>query len=288
MNEFRFNYFREGQKNLDHPVNTLPSVQNSCVTVPADMCFTDPTNPQAGITTNIPGRVGVPYINVSGGFTIGNNFEGELPQVGNTFQWTDNFTKTVGKHTIKFGGDVRRQRFDQFLYFNVSGDYTLLSGSQNDVGFSDLYPEYFLGLPASYTQGAAQGENLRNSSLYLFAQDSWKLKPNLTLNYGLRWELNTVYYDTGNRLQTFRPGEINTQYPCVLNPNSVTSANLISTYGSTDCSPGGPAGAVFPTGLVFPNDPGVPRGLTSTYYKAFAPRMASHGAPGQLRAGSLS
>ena len=50
-----------------------------------------------GITTNIPGRVGVPYINVSGGFTIGNNFEGELPQVGNTFQWTDNFTKTVGK-----------------------------------------------------------------------------------------------------------------------------------------------------------------------------------------------
>jgi outer membrane receptor protein involved in Fe transport len=280
VNEFRFNYFREGQKNLDHPVNTLQSVQNSCVTVPADMCFTDPANPQAGITTNIPGRVGVPYINVSGGFTIGNNFEGELPQVGNTFQWTDNFTKTVGKHTIKFGGDVRRQRFDQFLYFNISGDYTFLSGSQNAVGFTDLYPEYFLGLPASYTQGAAQGENIRNSSLYLFAQDSWKLKPNLTLNYGLRWELNTVYYDLGNRLQTFRPGEINTQYPCVLNPNSVTSANLIGIYGSTDCSPGGPAGAVFPTGLVFPNDPGVPRGLTSTYYKAFAPRIGLAWSPG--------
>jgi len=280
VNEFRFNYFREGQKNLDHPVHTLQSVQDSCVTVPADMCFSDPMNPQGGITTNIPGRVGVPYINVSGGFTIGNNFEGELPQVGNTFQWTDNFTKTVGKHTVKFGGDVRRQRFDQFLYFNISGDYTFLSGSQNAVGFSDLYPEYFLGLPASYTQGAAQGENVRNSALYLFAQDSWKLKPNLTLNYGLRWELNTPYYDLGNRLQTFRPGEINTQYPCVLNPSSLTSANLISIYGSSDCSPGGPAGAVFPTGLVFPKDPGVPRGLTSTYYKAFAPRIGLAWSPG--------
>ncbi len=52
-----------------------------------------------GITTNLPGRVGLPFINVSGGFAIGNNFEGELPQTGNTFQWTDNFTKIVGKHT---------------------------------------------------------------------------------------------------------------------------------------------------------------------------------------------
>jgi len=237
-------------------------------------------NPQGGITTNIPGRVGVPYINVSGGFVIGNNFEGELPQVGNTFQWTDNFTKTVGKHTIKFGGDVRRQRFDQFLFFNISGEYTFLTGSQNAVGGADLYPEYFLGLPASYSQGAGQAENVRNTALYLFAQDSWKLKPNLTLNYGLRWELNTPYYDLGNRLQTFRPGAINTKYPCVLDPNSVTSANLISIYGSTDCSPGGPAGAVFPTGLVFPNDPGVPRGLTSTYYKGFAPRIGLAWSPG--------
>ena len=280
VNEFRFNYFREAQGNLDHPLHTLPSVQASCQTVPAQFCFSDPTNPQAGITTNIPGRVGVPYINVSGGFVIGNNFEGELPQVGNTFQWTDNYTKTIGKHTIKFGGDVRRQRFDQFLYFDISGDYTFFSGSANDVGFSDLYPNYFIGEPGSYTQGAAQAENVRNTALYLFAQDSYKLKSNLTLNYGLRWELNTPYIDLGNRLQTFHPGAINTKYPCLLNPNSVTSANLIGIYGSADCSPSGAAGAVFPTGLVFPNDPGVPRGLTSTYYKAWAPRVGLAWSPG--------
>ncbi len=273
VNEFRFNYFREGQKNLDHPLHVQNTVQDSCKTVPADMCFSDPSNPQAGITTNIPGHAGVPYINVSGGFVIGNNFEGELPQVGNSFQWVDNFTKTVGKHTIKFGVDVRRQRFDQFLFFNINGEYLYFAGSQNDVGADDLYPNYFIGEPGFYSQGAAQAENVRNTALYLFAQDSFKLKPNLTLNYGLRWELNTPYYDTGNRLQTFRPGAVNTQYPCLLNPNSVTSANLISIYGSDDCSPGGPAGAVFPTGLVFPKDQGcaarldvdVLQGIRATY-----------------------
>jgi hypothetical protein len=290
VNEFRFNYFREGQGNLNHPLNILPSPQDSCGDlVPAGTCFAGPPgNPGAGITTNLPGRSGVPYIEVLGGFTIGNNFEGELPQAGNTFQWTDNFTKTMGKHTIKFGGDVRRQQFNQFLYFDTNGQYTFLTSfaapSSNDLGFQNAngttnpYPDFFLGAPSSYTQGAAQGEYARNSALYLFAQDSYKLKANLTLNYGLRWELNTPYFDVNNRLQTFRPGEATTKYPCLLNLNA-NNQNLAfdqflnTTYGSQQCSPGQPASAVFPLGLVFPGDPGVPRGLTSTYYKAFAPRV---------------
>lgn len=298
VNEFRFNYFREGQGNLNHPLNILPSVQASCGSfVPAANCFADPANPGAGITTNIPNRMGVPYVEVLGGFTIGNNFEGELPQAGNTFQWTDNFTKSVGKHTIKFGGDVRRQQFNQFLYFDINGQYTFLtvpsapSSTSNDVGAASAsgapnpYPDYFLGAPSSYSQGAAQGENARNSALYLFAQDSFKLKSNLTLNYGLRWELNTPYYDKGNRLQTFRPGEATTKYPCLLNlnannPNLAFDQALVTAYGSQDCSPTGPANAVFPLGLVFPGDPGVPRGLTSTYYKAFAPRIGIAWSPG--------
>ena len=292
VNEFRFSYFREGQKKLDHPVNSLNSVQDSCVTIPASNCFTDPMNPQAGITTNLPGHAGLPYIEVLGGFTIGNNFEGELPQVGNTFQWTDNFTKIIGKHTIKFGGDVRRQRFDQFLFFNVSGQFTFLTDSNlcsplnpnpscdtpvtNDVGASDAYPDYFIGTPNSYTQGAAQGENLRNTALYLFAQDSFKLKSNLTLNYGLRWELNTPYYDLGNRVQTFRPGQATTQYPCWLSQENATTLNL----APGDCGQNSGSNAVFPLGLVFPGDKGVPRGLTSTYYKSFAPRIGMAWSPG--------
>jgi carboxypeptidase family protein len=273
VNEFRFNYFRESQGTLDHPVNTFNSVQQSCVVIPATSCFTDPTglDPAAGITTNLPGRVGLPFINVSGGFVIGNNFEGELPQTGNTFQWTDNYTKTVGKHTFKFGGDVRRQRFDQFLFFEVSGNYSFTNTANADqIAGADAYPNYFLGAANSYQQGSAQGENVRNSALYLFAQDSYKLTNSLTVNYGLRWELNTPYYDRGNRLQTFRPGQATTQYPCFI---STTNATALGLASDGDCGQNTANNSIFPLGLVFPGDKGVPRGLTSTYYKSFAPRI---------------
>jgi hypothetical protein len=281
VNEARFNYFRESQGTLNHPVSTFNSVQDSCVVIPATNCFTDPTlPPSAGITTNLPGRVGLPFINVSGGFVIGNNFEGELPQTGNTFQWTDNFTKIVGKHTFKFGGDVRRQQFNQFLYFEVSGNYSFTNQANGDqlVG-PDAYPNYFLGAANSYQQGSAQGENVRNSALYLFAQDSYKLTNTLTLNYGLRWELNTPYYDRGNRLQTFRPGQATTLYPCFI---STANANALGLASDGDCGQNTTNGnnAVFPLGLVFPGDPGVPRGLTTTYYKAFAPRIGMAWSPG--------
>ena len=296
VNEFHFNYFREGQGNLDHPVNTL-DVHDSCITVPAALCFQDPSdpNPEAGITTNIPNRQGLPYVSVPGGFAVGNNFEGELPQTGKTFQLTDNYSKIFGKHSLKFGVDVRRQIFDQFLYFDIDGEYLYTSDSTlcttatqtdcdspftNDVGSGTSYPNYFIGAPSEYVQGAAQGENLRNTALYLFAQDSWKIKPSLTLNYGLRWELNTNYADTGNRLQTFRPGQATTKYSCLLDPNNFLSEQLIATYGSADCSPSGPANAVYPMGLQFPGDPGVPKGLTQTYYKGFAPRVGLAWSPG--------
>jgi hypothetical protein len=277
VNEFHFSYFREGQRTLNHPLNILPSISDSCGSSFTGNCFTDPGNPSAGITTNLPGRVGVPYIGVAGGFQIGNNNEGELPQVGNTFQWTDNYTKIIGAHTTKFGVDVRRQRFDQFLYYNINGDFSFNNTGTADAPIgADSYASYFLGAPITYLQGAAQAENDRNTAFYLFAQDSWKLKSNLTLNYGLRWELNTPYYDTGNRLQTFRPGQATTQYPCW----TYTAGSINAGIPVGDCSENGLNNSVFPLGLVFPGDKGVPQGLTATYYKAFAPRIGLAWSPG--------
>ncbi|MGB8542473.1 MAG: carboxypeptidase regulatory-like domain-containing protein [Candidatus Acidiferrales bacterium] len=279
INEFRFNYFREAQRTLNHPLSTFASVQDTCVTIAPSNCFADPSLPPgAGITTDLPGRVGVPYISVSGGFAIGNNSEGELPQVGNTFQWTDNYTKILGKHTTKFGVDVRRERFDQFLFYNINGLFTFDNTASGDApsGPNDAYPSYFLGTPVTYSQGAAQGENIRNTNFYLFAQDSYKIKPNVTLNYGLRWELNTPYYDTGNRLQTFRPGQLTTQYPCF----TYTSGSIAAGIPPGSCSENSPNNSVNPVGLVFPGDKGVPRGLTSTDYKGFAPRIGLAWSPG--------
>ena len=133
----------------------------------------------------------------------------------------------------------------------------------------DYFGDYLLGLPNLYTQGSAQHENVRSTAVYVFAQDSWKIRPNLTLNYGLRWELDTPLTDIGHHVQTFRPGQVTSIFPCQLAPDNPLAAQ----YGSTDCSENGPANSVFPLGLVFPGDAGVPAGMTQTYYKAFAPRI---------------
>ncbi len=278
VNEARFTYMREAQMTFQHPQQT-GVVQNSCSSPAAQaVCFNGTSDSsainaliandvntgviasaaQAGITTGLPtSHTGVPFVGVSGGFQIGNGWEGELPQVGNSFMWTDSVTWVKGKHTAKFGADVRRQRFDQTLYYNVNGQFTFNSSTSNSVLSSDNYPGYFLGLADSYVQGSAQRENVRSTGVYAFAQDSWKIKPNVTLNYGLRWELDTPLADVLHHVQTFRPGQNSTVYPCAPPP------------GFADCVSAG----VQPTGLVVPGDAGVPAGMTQTYYKAFAPRI---------------
>jgi Carboxypeptidase regulatory-like domain/TonB dependent receptor len=277
VNELRLSYFREAQGTFLHPQHTN-LVTNSCSSSLAPICFTGttdvpsviPPNPKLGITPGLgPNREGVPFISISGGFTIGNDFEGELPQKGNTYQLSDSLTKVVGKHTTKFGVDFRNQRFLQTLYFDPNGDYSYFGGGPNDPIGPDLFPNYLLGLPDSYLQGSTQTEDVRGNSIYLFAQDSWKIRPNLTLNYGLRWEYNQPLYDAGLRYQTFRPGQATTTYPCQLSAASQASLG----YPDTNCNPGGSAAAVFPLGLVVPGDKGVPKGLTESYYKSFAPRI---------------
>jgi outer membrane receptor protein involved in Fe transport len=273
VNEFRFVYNREGQGTFQHPENT-ELVQNSCPTAPTWLtgvtgpvpCFygdgsTNTNGSQFGIHPFLnAGREGLPFISVSGGFALGNDSEGELPQVGNSFQWSDNLTRVSGNHTLKFGVDVRRQQFNQFYYYNVNGTFEYFGGGPNDVGASNLYPNFLLGLPDSFNQGSAQVEYVRNTGLYLFAQDSWKIKPNLTLNYGLRWELNTPLADKAQHVETYRPGQSSTVFPCGGPTTDCTSQDAV--------------------GLVVPGDPGVPAGMTSTYYKAFAPRIGIAWSPG--------
>ena len=284
VNEARVTYFREGQGTFLHPQFTK-TTQDVCNGPAVPYCFTGVTdvptviasNPKFGIFPGLgPNHEGAPFIAISGGFTIGNDFEGELPQKGNTYQFSDNLTKVKGNHTLKFGVDFRIQKFFQTLFFDPQGDYTFSGGGTSDFlsvrnsdGSSNLFPNYLMGIPDSDLIGSTNSEDVRGKALYFFAQDSWKIKPNVTLNYGLRWEYNQPFFDAGGRYQTYRPGQTTTTYPCQL----AAENPLIATYGSNDCSPTGPASAVFPTGLVVPGDKGVPKGLTESYYRSFAPRI---------------
>lgn len=91
----------------------------------------------------------------------------------------------------------------------------------------------------------------------------------MSLNYGLRWELNTPIADVGGRTQTFRPNQPTMIYPCQLSPANP----LVPSLGATDCGPGSPGESVFPLGLVVPGDKGITKSLTQTYYRSFAPRI---------------
>ncbi|HYV75694.1 MAG TPA: TonB-dependent receptor [Candidatus Binatia bacterium] len=278
VNEAHFTYMRENQTGFQQPLKTN-LVQGSCGSlVPASQCFNDPNNPGAGISPGLGAKYeGVPFIVVPGSFSIGNNFEGQLPQIGNSYTWADSLSKQLGTHALKFGADIRYMQFNQTLYYNVNGYFQYNSSDPNSPGLladpvNGIYnylPDYLLGLPYSYSQGSAQTEHIRSNAYYLFAQDSWRIRSNVTLNYGLRWELDTPQADALKHVQTFRPGQATTKYPCQLSPNS----SLAQLYGSTDCSPTGPANSVFPLGLVVPGDQGIPPGMTQTYYKAWAPRI---------------
>jgi len=304
VNEFRFTLFREAQPQFYTPTVTNAVTASCGSAVSAALCFGGSTdtplvdangnplgtaaNPNTpvcpgfgcGIHPGLGSKFeGVPYVTLNGTLGLfGNNFEGQLPQTGNTFQFNDNYSKIVGKHSFKFGGDVRYQKFDQKLYFNVNGEYIFGPGGANDTGAADPFANYLLGLPLSYSQGSANTELVRSTSVYLFAQDSWKLKSNVTLNYGLRWETNTPLTDIGQKVQRFNPGQNSTVFPCDLStgfPSSSVSFFQSATNPTPTCANTGTT----PTGLVVPGDKGVPGGLIGTYYKAFAPRLGLNWSP---------
>jgi hypothetical protein len=286
VNEARFTYMREGEQGFLKP-QTTGAVTSSCSGTASAYCFTGvsdsaPINAlltstgtpagKGGITTGLPTTLtGVPFVDIAGGAEFGNNYEGILPQTGNSFQWSDSLTWVKNTHTVKFGADVRRQRFDQYYYYNINGWFTFNNTGPNSIipGDGDNYAEYLLGLVDTYGQGSGQREDIRVTSVYPFVQDSWKIRPNLTLNYGLRWELNTPPTDISGHVESFRPGENSVIHPCQLSPLSVTYFQTQYGIANPTCANTGTT----PTGLVVPGDPGVPAGMTSTYYKAFAPRI---------------
>lgn len=161
-----------------------------------------------------------------------------LKQVNNTFQWCDNFSRSAGTHLLKFGAQLH---YDQ-VNTNPDADYNgqfVFQGTETGLDFAD----FLLGIASSYTQADSQSFYNRNHYVGAFAQDSWRVRPSLTLNYGVRWDVTPPWHEKYNQIQTLVVGEQSIVYP----------------------------GA--PTGLVFPGDPGIPATLAPTRYNRFSPRI---------------
>jgi hypothetical protein len=159
-----------------------------------------------GIVVQAPDLEGVENI-VFNSFVMGVTITG-VEQNNNTYHWSDNVSKVIGAHTTRFGGQFHYDQVNMHPNATFNGTFTF-SGTETGSDFAD----FLLGVPSQYVQSAGQGFYLRNRYAGFYGQDSWKARKNLTLNYGLRWDLITPWYEKYNQLQTTVLGQKSAVYP---------------------------------------------------------------------------
>jgi hypothetical protein len=204
------------------------------VTLASQGFVTGPGTP--GIVVLAPQFEGVENL-VFNTFTMGVTITG-VNQTGDTLHVADSVSKVWGAHNVKFGGQFQFQQVRLEPNATFNGTFTF-AGTETGSDFAD----FLLGVPSNYIQSSGGIFYLRNRYGGVFAQDSWRARSNLTLNYGLRWDLMAPWYERDNQIQTIVPGQQSLTYP----------------------------GA--PLGLVFPGDPGVSRGLSPARLGNLSPRL---------------
>jgi hypothetical protein len=227
VNEFHFSYMRDAN-DLGQPVGGVG------VSLESQGFEAGQNTP--GIVALSPKTVGVESVGFNS-LTFGTNTN-ELKQVGNIYQALDNFSKVWGTHSVKFGAEVHLDQDNVNAIAQFNGSF-LFFGTETGLDFAD----FLLGLPSQYNQSQLQPFYGRNKYFGLYGQDSWRVTPRLTLNYGLRWDRIEPWYEKYNQIATFVPGE------------------------QSEVFPGAPAGILYPT------DPGVLRTLAPPGNRDFAPRV---------------
>jgi hypothetical protein len=158
--------------------------------------------------------------------------------IQNTYQIGDSFSKIQGRHALKFGGEYRYYQMNNRNGGGFVGQFNFTGG---ETGYD--VADYLLGAPSGYSQSSPQVLDGRSRYGGAFAQDSFRLASNFTLNFGVRWDFSTPWYDTQNKIVALVPGEQSVEYPTA------------------------------PRGLVYPGDPGIPRTLAPVRYNNFGPRL---------------
>ncbi len=148
--------------------------------------------------SNLPGGSSA-AVNLTGFAFFGREPFSTEDRVERRFQWTDNLTWTKGRHTFKFGGDVNLVKINtnssQIFTLNYGGVYTFGGLGAGALGFPGLpsfngVQAYGLGLPSTYFQGIGNTNRpATDKGLGVFAQDSWRINKRLTLNYGVRYDV---------------------------------------------------------------------------------------------------
>jgi hypothetical protein len=227
LNELRIGYMRTAN-NVGQPVGGVGP------TLVSQGFVDEHGNP--GIVPLAPEIEGIENIAFND-YTIGVNITG-VNQANNTYQLSDNFSKVAGRHMMKFGANVHLNQINIAPNATYNGTF-MFQGTETGSDFAD----YLLGIASVYAQGDSKHFYPRNRYIGVYGQDRWQLRNDLTLNYGLRWDLLPPWSEKYNQLQTAVLGQQSVVYPDA------------------------------PRGLVFPGDPGIPSTLAPARYTNFAPRI---------------
>jgi hypothetical protein len=152
--------------------------------------------------TQIPGGSD-PAVNIPGYAYFGREPYSFIQRVEQRYQFTDNFSWSVGRHNMKFGGDLNYLPLTATFTVNYGGVYDFGSFGAASLGFvnpdptglpnfPDLSPvqSYGAGLPGDLVQGiGSPSDTFKNIPIGVFWQDSWRVSPTVTLNYGLRYDV---------------------------------------------------------------------------------------------------
>jgi hypothetical protein len=184
---------------------------------------------------------GLPNVTLTGYFTTGDLQQPFAFRGNNVNTISDDFTWTTGSHIFQFGGEIRRDRIN-LLYINrPNGAFTFTT---NNSFSTNILSDFLLGYPFMFQQGSGDPSLNGSSWTYSFyGQDEFRINRNLSIQAGLRYEVNRPYVEDKNHLAALHPGQQSTIQPKA------------------------------PTGLVYPGDVNTPRATYFTDTNNFAPRL---------------
>ncbi len=169
-------------------------------------------------------------------------------QINNTYYLGEGLSRILGAHTLKIGAQFHVDEVNEHPNATFNGTFNI-DGTET----GNPYADFLIGVASNYTQSSGQPFYLRNRYFGAYGQDSWRVRDDLTLNAGLRWDVIMPFWEKYNQLQTWVPGKESTLYPGAL------------------------------PGLLVAGDPGIPRTLAPTSYGNVAPRVGMAYAPKSSR-----
>lgn len=152
-----------------------------------------------------PGQAGYPSISFSGAYTTAGDPANLFTRRDNSFDVMENFSWVRNSHSFKFGAYIFRLQFDPSESPNARGTFTYTpryTSSAASLANGNAFADFLLGYPSSAQAGIGPGGSEYGRSLWthFYAQDDWRITRSLTINYGLRYEINGQMTDTQNRL----------------------------------------------------------------------------------------